>query len=237
MPKKAVKRSGKRSTSIWKSLTVILILLGVGVIGYGLTYRVPDTLPKKVSETLYVSYQSPSITVTDSNGNNVTILTPPVTLDLDTTFEAQGSFGARNPITISAVITEANTTVTKYYCCLLFTGAVPPNIPWAAEFDWLTLTNRGDGTYTAGGVLEWPDGGPTYTWLMPNFPEPLTQYRIPLEMITSGGRLPTLTIEPMSATLAWQNAQQETQLGYAELGIAIIGLVSLAEVVRRLIDH
>jgi hypothetical protein len=188
-----------------------------------------------VSERLNVNYQSPSITVTDSSGRNHTILTPPISLDLETTFKAQGSFGASNPITISAVITEANITVTDYYCCLLFSNAVPADNPTDRLHDWLPLVNWGDGTCTACGVLEWPDGGPTYTWLLPKFPEHVrTKYNIPLEMITSGGRPPTLTIDPMSDTLAWRDSQQNTQFTLIGLGILIIGPY---EVLKRLVGR
>lgn len=230
--KKVTKRGGKRTTPIWKNLAIelILVVIGLSVIVYGFTYRVPDAIPKPVGETLNVNYQVRSVTVADSSGQNHTILTPPVTLDLETIFKAQGTYGADNPITISAKITKANITVTDYYCCLLFVNALPVDYPFAKLFDWLPLMNQGDGTYTAEGVLVWPDGGPTYTWLLPNFP-PHTKatYNIPLEMITSGGRPPTLTIGPISETLTWQNDQRNTQLELITLGVIIIGPYEVAK--------
>jgi hypothetical protein len=185
-----------------------------------------------VRETLIVNYQTPSWTATDSSGQNHTILTPPVSLSLVTTFKAQGGFGADNPITISAVITDANVTVTEYYCCLGFYNAVLANNPQDSQHAWLALVNQGNGIYTAGGVLEWPDGGPTYSWLLPNFPPHIkTTYNIALLVIASGGRPPTLTIDPISDTLAWQDAQRNTRLSYVTAGLLIIGPY---EVVKRL---
>jgi hypothetical protein len=226
--KKAVRNgSSKRTTPLWKNLAVetILVIVGFSVIVYGLAiYRVPDAIPKTVRETLTVNYHSPSKTVTSALGHNYTILTPPINFYIVTTFKAQGGFGADNPITISALITEANNTVTDYYCCLSFWNAVPANDTTNAQHDWLPLKNWGNGTYTADGVLEWPDGGPTYTWLWPNHPANVTAtYRVGLDIITYGGRTPTLTISPISDTLAWQDAQRNTRLELIGLGIVIIG--------------
>lgn len=198
----------------------------------GLIYRVTDAIPQTVRETLTVNYHSPYTIVTSKLGHKYTILTPPLTFFIATTFKAQGGFGADNPIAVSSVIYEANNTVTDYYCCVLYWNAVPANDTTNSLLDYLPLKNWGNGTYTAAGVLEWPDGGPTYTWLWPNHPANVTaDYRVTLDIITYGGRNPTLIIGPISDTLAWQDAQQNTRLELIGLGIAIIGPY---EVVKRL---
>ena len=228
-PKSVGKGSGKRAPPIWRRFRVelILVIVGLSVIGYGLTiYRVPDAIPKTVREMLTVNYHTTSTTITSAFGHNYTILTPPIRFYLVTTFRAQGGFGADNPITINAMITEANNTVTDYYCCLSFWNALPANDTTNTRHDWLPLKNWGNGTYTADGVLEWADGGPTYTWLWPNHPANVTTtiYRVELDIITYGGRSPTLIIDPISDTLAWQDAQRNTRLELISMGIAIIGL-------------
>jgi hypothetical protein len=232
--KAAGKRDGKRATPVWKNLAVevILVIVGVSVIAYGFTYRVPDAIPQTVREMLTINYHRSSIWAISKLGHNYTILTPPINMYVVTTFNAQGSFGADNPIAINVVISDANNTVTDYYCCILFWNAVRANETANPLHDYLYLKNWGNGTYTARGVMEWPNEGPTYTWLWPNYPANVTaDYRIPLDMITFGGRQPTLTIGPISDTLAWQDAQRNTRFSYVTAGLLIIGPY---EVVKRL---
>jgi hypothetical protein len=238
LPKKTPKHASKKKPTFpfWKNLVLELILIGAGVcvIAYGLTYRVPNAIPVTYRETLTVDYQNSSEIAKNPLGQSYTFLTPPISLLVETTFNAQGTFGADNPITIHAVIHNANNTVTNYYCCLDFLNAVPVNNPSDSEHSWLPLKNWQNGTYTADGVLEWPNGGPTYTWLLPNPPpNGCANYRVPNDMITSGGRRsPTLTIGPISDTLTWQNDQRNTQLVIYTLGVIIFGPY---EVVKRLV--
>jgi hypothetical protein len=235
MGKLVGKGSGKNASPTWKNLRVemILVIVGVSIIVYGgLFYRVPDAIPQTVREMLTVNYHSPYKIVTSKFGHNYTILTPPIRFFIATTFRAQGGFGADNPITVHSVIYEANNTITDYYCCVLYWNAVPANDTTDSLHDYLPLKNWGNGTYTADGILVWPDGGPTYTWLWPNHPANVTaDYRITLDIITYGGRNPTLIIGPFSDTLAWQDAQRNTRLELIGLGIVIIGPY---EAVKRL---
>lgn len=225
--------SVKRSLLKSLALELILILAGSCVIVYGFVYQTPDTIPQTVREMLTVNFHSSSKTVTSSLGHNYTFVTPSIRLVIATTFKAKGGFGADNPITIHAVISDANNTVTDYYCCILFWNSVPANDTTNSEHDWLPLKNRCDGTYTADGVLVWPVGGPTYTWLYPNPPANFkTIFRVGLDIITYGGRQPTLVIDPVSDTLAWQDSERSTRLELIGLGILIIGPY---EVAKRLV--
>jgi hypothetical protein len=210
-------------------------MLGCSAIGYGYTYQTPNAIPKTVPEILTVIYPVTSLTVTSALGNNYTFLTPRIKFTITTTFDARGSFGANNPISVHVVISGANNTVTNYYCCVLFWNAVPASNPSDSEDNWIPLMNQGNGNYTADGILEWPDGGPTYTWLLPlQAPVPTTTI-VPLTIITlNGTRPPTLTIGPTSDTLAWQDAERTYRIEVVGVGILIIGPY---EVVKRVAGH
>ena len=228
---------------MWTSLYVeiILLIIGFGLIGYAwIVYRTPNVFPAATNdEFLTVKYPNDSSLVQASNGVEYTILTPTVHFDIETTFQAQGGYGADNPITIYSVITNANATLTNYYCCLMFTNSYSPN-PAITEDDWLNLTNNGDGTYSADGVLEWATGGPTYTWLLPQPPvlpagqNLRTVWGVGMDVITLQGTrtTPTLTIDSIGATQSWQSAQLSTRISITELGVMIIGPY---EVVKRVV--
>ena len=218
----------------WKSLLVevVILIVGFSFIGYAwLFYTTPNVFPPAThDELLTVRYPNDSTIVQSSNGVKYTVLTPTVHFEIQTTFEAKGGYGAGNPITIHALITHANATLTDFYCCLFFTGASSPN-PSLYEAGWLNLTKIDSQTYTADGVLEWATGGPTYTWLYPNAPIPSpgtslqTYWGVGMDVITLKGIRtdPTLTIDPLADTQAWQNAQLSTQISITGIGIAIIG--------------
>lgn len=215
----------------WKSLYVeiVLIIIGCILIGYAwLFYATPDVFPAAThAEILVVKYPSDSTVIQASSGINYTVLTPTVKFEIDTTFEAQGGYGADNPITIHATITEANTTLTDYYCQVLFTDASSPS-PNAYEGGWLNLIPHDNGTYyTADGTLEWATGGPTYTWLAPCVPSGFvgyTYWSVGMDVINpNGSRQPTLTIDPISSTQDWQNAQLYARLEMTGIGVLIIG--------------
>jgi hypothetical protein len=221
---------------LWRQSKVelILVVLGVAAIGYGLIYQTPNAIPDTVSERLTTNFPSDNITVTGSNGQNYTFLTPHISYLVEITFNAQGSFSADNPITIHVVIYNANNSVTEYYCCIAFWGAVPASNPSDFADNWFYLNDMGNGNYTADGVLEWPQGGATYDWLWPNMPQGVTSaaYHLDFSFITfNNQRSPTLTIGPSSDTLAWQSAQQNIKNGWITLGVLVIGPY---EVVKRL---
>ena len=182
-------------------------MVAVVVAGYAfLGYRYPDAKPITTSGITTIAYPA-------------RYGFPAVRFYYLITFDAQGGFGADNPITIHITITDANFTFIHTYCCVIFTDAYNVTNPNYNEQPKLTLTYwTKNNSYTASGQAGWSAAGAVWMFLQPSRETGRTYSVIDRAIMQTGPQV--ITIDALADTQSWQSSQLTTQFEIAALGVS-----------------
>ncbi len=143
---------------------------------------------------------------------------PNVTFSIVSTFRAQGTFGADNPIKIHAVINGVrmqagfnSSTLLAYYYAVVYTDGYPPkpNDSASVSLGRLPLDDLRNGTFVADGTLEWHEGGGTWVSLLPSI-SLIRNIGADRALMAQGP--PTTTIGPVKETRDWQSDELHTRI-------------------------
>lgn len=154
---------------------------------------------------------------------------PSIAANFNTTFTAEGSLSADNPIHIHLEITNANLTDwTHIYCNVTYTDGNQVADPTKQSV--LKLENLTDGAVGADGWAQWSSAGASWVFLLPciHIGEPDSLLVSTHTFIESGD--PAINITGAADATAWQGQKTMTQIDLSILGLSIFGAY---EVVKR----
>ncbi len=164
---------------------------------------------------------------------------PTITATFAYYFTARGSFSADNPITVSVIISDVNTTnLLQYYGELGFWGSVlysskSQYIGGEEQNGYIFLKQAPDGSYRGTATLIWPIESVVFTYLLP-VPALFSSSVSIGAPNNSTQSVSTLTISSSQDTFNWQFDDLATKLTLIVIAFSLLMLQPILEAVFQL---
>ena len=151
-------------------------------------------------------------------------IAPPVSVEVQIWLTASGALSVNNPVTVRAIVTDANVTdLLRYYNAISFTDAYQTDGSQNAKIP-LKANPSTTGEYDADGTIIWLIEGPTWVIFLPNTEKNIVANRAD---VTKGDAV--AQIASIGDTLSIQNSVTEQRLTWVLVGFSVLMLQPILE--------